>query len=105
MKNTTESDKKGGFRLTLERLSLASTEWAGGAWAFAVACAFVLAWVIRDDLEVRRVGLGHVRVDQLVRMTRAETSRPACWRQERLGPEAVSSQARPSVVAPLTRAI
>ena len=47
MKNTTESDKKkGGFRLTLERLSLASTDWAGGAWAFAVACAFVLAWAV-----------------------------------------------------------
>ena len=47
MKNTTESDKKkGGFRLTLERLSLASTEWAGGAWSFAVACAFVLAWAV-----------------------------------------------------------
>ncbi len=47
MKNTMESDrKKGGFRLTLERLSLASTEWAGGAWAFAVAGAFVLAWAV-----------------------------------------------------------
>jgi low affinity Fe/Cu permease len=47
MKNPTESDKKkGGFRLTLERLSRASTEWAGGAWAFGVAFAFVVAWAV-----------------------------------------------------------
>ncbi len=47
MKSTMESEQKeGGIRLTLERLYLASTEWAGGAWAFAVACAFVLAWAV-----------------------------------------------------------
>ena len=47
MKGTSAPEqKRSSFRLTLERLSLASTERAGGAWAFAVACAFVLAWAV-----------------------------------------------------------
>ena len=40
------SERSTGVRGALERLSLASTEWAGGAWAFAVAFAFVLAWAV-----------------------------------------------------------
>jgi low affinity Fe/Cu permease len=39
-----------GLGFALERFSLRATEWAGSSWAFAVACAVVLVWLLTGPI-------------------------------------------------------
>ena len=42
--------KRHGLGLTLERLSMHVTKWAGSSTAFALACAVVLAWLVSGPI-------------------------------------------------------
>jgi low affinity Fe/Cu permease len=44
------SKGRSGIGRTLERFSLAATEWAGGSWAFAIACLVIVAWVVTGPI-------------------------------------------------------
>jgi low affinity Fe/Cu permease len=39
-----------GLGFALERFSLRATEWAGSSWAFSVACAVVLVWLLTGPI-------------------------------------------------------
>ena len=43
-------ESKGSLGHTLEKFSLAATEWAGSSWAFGVAVAVILAWVVTGPI-------------------------------------------------------
>jgi low affinity Fe/Cu permease len=42
--------QRAGVGLTLERLSLAATEWAGSSWAFAIACLVIVGWLVTGPI-------------------------------------------------------
>jgi low affinity Fe/Cu permease len=42
--------RKSGVRRSLERLSFAATDWAGSAWALAIASLLVVAWAVTGPL-------------------------------------------------------
>jgi low affinity Fe/Cu permease len=42
--------KRHGLGVTLERLSMHVTKWAGSSTAFALACAVVLAWLVSGPI-------------------------------------------------------
>jgi len=42
--------RKRGLGRALEKFSLAATEWAGSSWAFGVAVAVILAWVVTGPI-------------------------------------------------------
>ena len=42
--------KANGFSAALERFSTATTRWAGGASAFALACGVILAWIVTGPI-------------------------------------------------------
>ena len=46
-RNNSSRRRKRSF---LESLSAKATEWAGGSWAFAVACGVIVAWAITGPL-------------------------------------------------------
>jgi low affinity Fe/Cu permease len=51
VKRVNDSERrKSGVRGTLERLSFAATDWAGSAWALAIASLLVVAWAVTGPL-------------------------------------------------------
>jgi len=39
-----------GIGFALERFSLRATEWAGSSWAFSIACAVVIVWLLTGPI-------------------------------------------------------
>src|SRR5262245_16026221 len=47
---TTMAHKRTGLGSTMERLSHLVTQWTGSSWAFAIAVAIILVWLVTGPL-------------------------------------------------------